>query len=555
MIDMDVLEFVDSQDYLEQEQEPNTAEVEHELKLKANKAKRDKLAKEKREQAKAQKALKVESAPKIDIFNGVPANLSGLSLDIGFTPRPWQEEALNLFSKDVTQVVLAVHRRAGKTHLAAVKLITHALQKPGLYAYILPEIKQFTIVAWPVFQHYLKPLQNVRLPDGSKTDLVKMNATDHSISFYNGSQIKPFSGVYGDSIRGTKLRGAVFDEVAQVPPKTWSECAGPALSDTKDSWVLFIGTPNGIDLFSELYDQGQDPNLPWIASKRFTVYETNAIDPKKLEQQRLGMSENSFRREYLCDFAASAEDQLMNVEDVERAMQRYLEMKYHESDFQKEQRANVFMGVDVSRLGDDSSAIFVRTGNRAELVYMQRGLDTTALADAVVQMYRKYKPDALYIDGTGVGGGVVDQVRACNIECHDINFSSKSTDPMYANKRTEIWGKMAEWIKRRGAVNPSLRDLKIDLPAPLYKKDERGMMALEKKTEIKKRIGRSPDLGDALALTFSGLVPEFDVPDTIKISRRYHQVAQAPLSPFERYEREINDRGKRRSRDPYQFTS
>ena len=64
MIDMDVLEFVDSQDYLEQEQEPNTAEVEHELKLKANKAKRDKLAKEKREQAKAQKALKVESAPK-----------------------------------------------------------------------------------------------------------------------------------------------------------------------------------------------------------------------------------------------------------------------------------------------------------------------------------------------------------------------------------------------------------------------------------------------------------------------------------------------------------
>ncbi len=452
-------------------------------------------------------------------------------------------------------MVLAVHRRAGKTHLAAVKLITHALQKPGLYAYILPEIKQFTIVAWPVFQHYLKPLQNVRLPDGSKTDLVKMNATDHSISFYNGSQIKPFSGVYGDSIRGTKLRGAVFDEVAQVPPKTWSECAGPALSDTKDSWVLFIGTPNGIDLFSELYDQGQDPNLPWIASKRFTVYETNAIDPKKLEQQRLGMSENSFRREYLCDFAASAEDQLMNVEDVERAMQRYLEMNYHESDFQKEQRANVFMGVDVSRLGDDSSAIFVRTGNRAELVYMQRGLDTTALADAVVQMYRKYKPDALYIDGTGVGGGVVDQVRACNIECHDINFSSKSTDPMYANKRTEIWGKMAEWIKRRGAVNPSLRDLKIDLPAPLYKKDERGMMALEKKTEIKKRIGRSPDLGDALALTFSGLVPEFDVPETIKVSRRYHQVAQAPLSPFERYEREINERGKRRTRGAYQFTT
>ena len=466
-------------------------------------------------------------------------------VNLSFKPRAWQEKALSLFSSTVRHVVLAVHRRAGKSHLAAIKLITHALRQPGLYAYIMPELKQVKDTVWPVFKHYLEPLSKIEVTSGSYQNLIKVNESELSITFNNGSVIRFFGALNGDSMRGAKFAGVVFDEVAQVPHEVWDQIVSPALMDTKNSWALFIGTPYGINLFSALFDLGQDPNVKDFASMRFTVYETDALDPETVENWKRRTAENTFRREMLCDFSASTENQLLSVENVDAAMQRYIDEGFQRKPFSPEHRASVFLGVDVARFGDDCSVIFVRSSNRAELVNLLRGKDTAALADAVRAAYRKYKPNAIYIDGTGVGGGVVDLVRACNIPCYDINFSSKSSEKIYFNKRAEIWAKMAEWIKRKGAVSPDLRELKIDLPAPLYTQDDQGQMKLEAKKDIKKRIGKSPDLGDALALTFSGMIPEYEIPEESKETIRYLQVKTAPETPIEKYEREINERHKR----------
>lgn len=72
------------------------------------------------------------------------------------------------------------------------------------------------------------------------------------------------------------------------------------------------------------------------------------------------------------------------------------------------------------------------------------------------------------------------------------------------SNKTEMWGRLNDWLKTESGV--SLTDMPgilEDLTAVNKQFDNRGRLLLEDKREIKKRLGFSPDLGDALALTFA----------------------------------------------------
>ena len=94
-----------------------------------------------------------------------------------------------------------------------------------------------------------------------------------------------------------------------------------------------------------------------------------------------------------------------------------------------------------------------------------------------------------------------------------VNFGSKAADERkYFNKRAEMWGEMAEWIA--DTITPCLPDddrLHADLTAPGYSHSSNGQIKLDAKDKIKKELGRSPDLGDALALTFALPIASSDI--------------------------------------------
>ena len=72
-----------------------------------------------------------------------------------------------------------------------------------------------------------------------------------------------------------------------------------------------------------------------------------------------------------------------------------------------------------------------------------------------------------------------------------------------------MWYAMREWISNGGKI-PSLHELITEISAPLYSFNATGKIQLEEKKLIKERIGKSPDLADALALTFAmPIMPEF----------------------------------------------
>jgi phage terminase large subunit len=165
------------------------------------------------------------------------------------------------------------------------------------------------------------------------------------------------------------------------------------------------------------------------------------------------------------------------------------------------------IGIDVARFGDDRTVLFPRQGLVAFRPAIMRNADTMAIAARALNMISKWGSEAEFIDDTGHWGhGVVDALRAARRNTRAVIFSDPDIEPQYYNRRAGNAFRLTEWVRRGGSL-PNLPEMKPELTQVQYGYKD-GKMILEDKDQIKKRLGFSTDLLDALALTFS----EPDVP-------------------------------------------
>jgi hypothetical protein len=324
-------------------------------------------------------------------------------------------------------------------------------------------------------------------------------------------------------LRGVRLDGLVLDEVSQIKKELWIDVCQPALSD-RLGWAIFISTPSGINLFSELYYKALEEPKDWSAA-RYTVYDTESIHPDEVTRLKRDMSETSFAREYLCDFSAAGDDQLIALADTEDAAKRT-----YQSDHVK--MSPVVLGIDPARFGDDRSVVFRRQGKQGYKPIVYRGIDNMDLAARVANLIEEHNPDAVFCDA-GAGSGVIDRLRQLSYDVIEIPFGGKATKPeQYINRRTEMWWLMKQWIEEGGAI-PNDTALKQELATPIYWYDNVGRRVLESKDQIKKRLqgAGSPDLADALALTFALPVAKKEMED-IYIKRRKVSTGKEEYDPY-----------------------
>ena len=301
------------------------------------------------------------------------------------------------------------------------------------------------------------------------------------------------------------------DEVAQIKPEVWEEILQPALSDRK-GWCWFIGTPKNVNLFSQLYFAASKKK-DWN-NARYTVYDTDSIDPVEVARLKDSMSDQAFAREYLCDFSAAGDDQLISLTDVEVAANRT-----HRP--QSMDYAPRILGVDPARFGDDRSVIFGRQGLQAFDPEVYRGIDNMNLAGRVAEYINRWQPDAVFIDA-GAGSGVIDRLRQLGYDVVEVNFGGKANNARYTNKRTEMWSLLADAV-RAGLAIPNDNSLKLELATPTYKFDSANRIKLESKDDIRKRLPEagSPDLADALALTYAMPVVKQTRTQDVKPAKEY----------------------------------
>lgn len=180
------------------------------------------------------------------------------------------------------------------------------------------------------------------------------------------------------------------------------------------------------------------------------------------------------------------------------------------------------IGIDPARSGEgagDKTGAMDRRGRRMGELVCERwaSADTMEVAAKVVRLIKQYHPDAVNIDVGGIGAGVYDRLNELGYGhiVNAVNFGSAplgigpTGDELYANRRAEMWDSLRDWFDDPAGVTiPDDDILQADLTAPVWgtsatRYKSNNELILEDKAKIKERLGASPDLGDAAALTFA----------------------------------------------------
>lgn len=172
-----------------------------------------------------------------------------------------------------------------------------------------------------------------------------------------------------------------------------------------------------------------------------------------------------------------------------------------------ESSSPLIIGIDVARFGDDRSVFCFRRGRLCLEFKSYSKYDNVAVANQATHFIREFRPARVFIDAGGVGGGVVDILhdRGFKKIVRAVMFGGRAlNDDRYHNRRAEMWDELRQWLQSVPSVRiPDDENLCAELAAVGKKYDSRGRLQLEEKDEIKRRLGRSPDMADALALTFA----------------------------------------------------
>lgn len=288
----------------------------------------------------------------------------------------------------------------------------------------------------------------------------------------------------------------VFDEASAIDDVIWEVTDG-AMTTAGAIWIAFGNPTKNSGRFFECFHKHRKS---WI---RFQIDSRSA----KMANRRLLDSwvdtygeESDFVKVRIRGVFPSAGDlQFISSEDVQHAMERAA----------PKGTANYgkVLAVDVARHGSDQTVFAKRQGRVCEKLRRFRIKDLMKIAAMVAEEINEWEPDAVFIDATGMGWGVVDRLHQMGYtQVIGIQTGEKAfAEQRYFNRRAELWGLMKDWI-HDGGVLPDDRELESDLTQIEYGFDGKQRYVLETKDDLRERGLDSPDNGDALALTFASPV-------------------------------------------------
>lgn len=284
----------------------------------------------------------------------------------------------------------------------------------------------------------------------------------------------------------------LIDEASGVPDQIF-EVARGALS-TPSARVVMASNPTLLTgYFYNSHNRGRDN---WTRFT-FSCLDSPLVAGNYAEEMaaEYGRDSDVYRVRVLGEFPSSSSNQLIPLELVEKAQKRNPnEMEYN--------FAPKIIGVDVAWEGDDRSVIFLRQGVASKILWSGRNTNLMTLGGIIARYEDEERADAVFIDKTGVGAGVLDFGRSLGRQWIGVGFGETAINETFHRRRMEMWWNCKVWLED-GGVLPNVEELKQDLIAPSFSYLPNGKMELEAKKDTKARLRASPDFADALVLTFA----------------------------------------------------
>lgn len=294
----------------------------------------------------------------------------------------------------------------------------------------------------------------------------------------------------------------LFDEASKIADVIWEKADG-AMSTFGAMWLCFGNPTRNVGRF---YDAFHKDRKFWITKQvdSRTAKKANKVWVAQFIE-RCGLTDDRTKYQILGQFPSASTNQLISPASVEKCQE-------HKSE--GHEYLPLLMGVDVARFGANHSVICFRSGRKVEDFIVLPKQDLMQTANWVAGLIRSRHPSNVFVDGAGMGAGVVDRLRQLGFTVMDINGGNEPLNSRFLNKRAEMWWEMKEFID--GLCELPIGEkldgvtLKDELTSVEYDYSRKaGRIFLSSKDDLMSEHGFSPDRADSLSLTFA--YPVYDM--------------------------------------------
>lgn len=315
----------------------------------------------------------------------------------------------------------------------------------------------------------------------------------------------PWSAHNADAFAGTheKYVLIIFDEASAIDDVIWETTEG-ALTTAGAIWIAFGNYTKNTGRFHECFARFRHR---WI-HKQIDSRTSKKANKKEIEKWIADYGEDSdFVRIRVRGVAPRSGSKQFIGQDLVDACKNFVAQGY--------EGAPKVLILDVARFGDDQAVVGLRQGRKLRVLAKYRGLSEVQLRHRFEEFIDQEEPDAIVVDGDGMGGPLCDELRAANYhknaqgrdiltEFHGAGTAMEPT--LYYNRRAEVWGEMREAMRNGLDIPEDDIELHADLVGPEYtfqRKGEFDVILLESKEDMKSRGLASPDTADMVAMSYA----------------------------------------------------
>ncbi len=406
----------------------------------------------------------------------------------------WQEEFLGLIASGKKRIAIASGNNAGKTYAVSALALWFLVTRPQANIFATANTAS---QLYDVTMNTMRIMaQNSRINNWFVPTQGKIQLIDYETQFISA---KPNNPKKPESIAGRHAEYflQIVDESSAIEQSVWDALNGNCTTDNS-LWVV-IGNPTRLgtpfhSIWKKLLPQWHRMNIDTRNCKYASKSWINDLI------NEYGEDSDIVKVRVKGQFPTKGADNFISVEVLDRCY----DLKIDKLVYYQEP---IVLGVDVGRQGDHSVVTVLQGRKVHKILKYKFEDDLMLLGEKVRDIYLEWEASKVIIDVGGMGIGVHDQLKrlipAFNII--GMNNASKSSDTSrWSNKRQENYAiakeKLMEGVDlcedHRDEITEEFTSMEVYL-------DNKARITVEEKSEIKKKIGRSPDVTDSLILALS----------------------------------------------------
>lgn len=380
----------------------------------------------------------------------------------------------------------------GKTYLGAILFLQMALNYPETRYAVLR--KHLTVLKRTTLQTFLKVAQDLGIPYSLNRADLYMDIGNSRIYFIEADESKDPDF---NKLKGLELTAAMMDEANEM------------VEGAFNILMARIGreNPNGIQSFILLTC---NPAQNWVKERFYTPWINGELKAPYYFLPALATDNPFLSGDYLATLELLPEVEyqryVLGNWDFADDPNQLIKYEWIKSNIWTPEGEPTALGVDVAREGDDRTVFAYSNKDGLHNLEIFKHQDTMTTAQLAIERMKEkrigYKN--VGVDVVGVGGGVVDAMREQGYYIIDFNSGSSPTKMaghlLFKNLRAESYWDLREALQKGEWKLSDNRELIQELLAIRYKVTDK-IIQIESKAEMKKRIGHSPDLADAVVIS------------------------------------------------------